>query len=117
MNDAHSSELISQPLLELLHSAGTFGSDFDRSGKLSHLVETLENVRSLKDRALLAARTVSELLDKQITDAIDQPIHPGAPAASAFLTELTEDLSAIERRIADRLIALTAADGSECEAA
>lgn len=107
----------SQPLIELLHSAETFGSDFDGSGKLSHLVETLENVRSLKDRTLLAARTVGELLDKQVTDALDQPIHPGAPAASAFLTELAEDLSVIERRIADRLIALNAPEGNGKEAA
>jgi hypothetical protein len=107
----------SQPLIELLHSAESFGSDFDGSGKLSHLVETLENVRSLNDRTMLAARTLGELLDKQATDALDQPIHPCGPAASAFLTELAEDLSVIERRIADRLIALNAPDDNGQQAA
>jgi hypothetical protein len=87
-----------QPLIELLGSASKFGSNFNRPGDTEHLKETLANVRSLKDRALSGAFMVTSLTEDE----------PGLVPAVEFLMELAADLSAIERRITDTMLAKAA---------
>ena len=94
-----------QPLIELLGSAEKFGSDFNRPGDVEHLKETLANVRSLKDRALSNVRGISELMES--IEATGLTPH-GASYAVSFLMEMAADMSVIERRITDRMLAKAA---------
>lgn len=105
MKDSPDNILLVQPLIELLGSAETFGTDFDRPGDAGHLKETLANVRSLKDRALSSVRGISELMESMEAAGLTPD---GASFAVSFLTELAGDLSVIERRITDRMLAKAA---------
>ena len=94
-----------QPLIELLGSVEKFGSDFDRPGDAEHLNETLANVRNLKDRTLSSVRRVTELMEYMEAAGLTPG---GASFALSFLMELAEDMSVIELRITDRMLAKAA---------
>ena len=88
------------PFCELTGEAAKF-SDFE-DGDPQLMREALANVRGIKDRALSSLNGLSWLLQKTNADSSDALTWAQEPLS--LLTELIEDMDAIERRIVNRMI-------------
>lgn len=91
---------LGNPFQELAKEAGEFGNFEDGDPQLMR--EALANVRGIKGRAIEALKGVSWLLQQTNADGLDSIFW--ADGSMSLLTELVQDMDAIERKIVDRMI-------------